>query len=210
MTHILIRQRICHVRKLRAQAAAEGVSAEEEARRTSRRFLVGDVPSMPLIDFCAQCQMWMTTVSFEGETRAAKIAAMNVSCSTLNVVSELRTGRVAPQGKCLGSDGSEESKISSACSWLGIDALSNFKSRANPHGRSAGEVDCAAPHLYAERILPVTLEIAPGVGPAECSAADSAGRRSAAATALVHRLTFVTRNVKNVEGLGVSLLNPWS
>jgi plasmid stability protein len=39
------------VRKLRAKAAAEGVSAEEEARRILRRSLVGDVPPMPLIDF---------------------------------------------------------------------------------------------------------------------------------------------------------------
>lgn len=30
-----------------------------------------------------------------------------------------------------------------------------------------------------------------------------------AATALVHRLTIVTRNVKDFEGLGVPVLNPW-
>lgn len=39
------------VRKLRAKAAAEGVSAEEEARRILRRSLVGDVPKMPLMEF---------------------------------------------------------------------------------------------------------------------------------------------------------------
>ena len=39
------------IRKLRAKAATDGVSAEEEARRILRRSLVGDVPSMPLIDF---------------------------------------------------------------------------------------------------------------------------------------------------------------
>src|SRR6059058_5269251 len=52
MAQILIRRLDQHVvRKLRAKAAAEGVSAEEEARRILRRSLVGDVPSMPLIDF---------------------------------------------------------------------------------------------------------------------------------------------------------------
>ena len=52
MPQILIRQlNSAIVRKLRAKAAAEGVSAEEEARRILRRSLVGDVPSMPLIDF---------------------------------------------------------------------------------------------------------------------------------------------------------------
>ena len=52
MPQILIRQlNAAIVRKLRAKAAAEGVSAEEEARRILRRSLIGDVPSMPLIDF---------------------------------------------------------------------------------------------------------------------------------------------------------------
>ena len=37
--------------KLRAKAAAEGVSTEEEARRILRRSLVGDVAAMPLIEF---------------------------------------------------------------------------------------------------------------------------------------------------------------
>lgn len=52
MPQILIRQLDGSVvRKLRARAAAEGVSAEEEARRILRRSLVGNVPAMPLIDF---------------------------------------------------------------------------------------------------------------------------------------------------------------
>jgi predicted nucleic acid-binding protein len=31
-----------------------------------------------------------------------------------------------------------------------------------------------------------------------------------AATALEHGLTVVTRNVKDFEGLGVTILNPWN
>ena len=52
MPQILIRrldQNI--VRKLRAKAASDGISAEEEARRILRRSLVGEAPDMPLIDF---------------------------------------------------------------------------------------------------------------------------------------------------------------
>ncbi|MCP5118865.1 MAG: type II toxin-antitoxin system VapC family toxin, partial [bacterium] len=30
-----------------------------------------------------------------------------------------------------------------------------------------------------------------------------------AATALEHELTFVTRNVKDYDGLGVTIFNPW-
>ena len=52
MSQILIRKLDDSVvRKLRARAAAEGVSAEEEARRILRRTLVGEVPAMSLIDF---------------------------------------------------------------------------------------------------------------------------------------------------------------
>jgi len=52
MPQILIR-RLDHqvVRKLRAKAASDEISAEEEARRILRRSLVGDAPDMPLIDF---------------------------------------------------------------------------------------------------------------------------------------------------------------
>ena len=39
------------VRRLRAKAASDGISAEEEARRILRRSLVGEAPNMPLIDF---------------------------------------------------------------------------------------------------------------------------------------------------------------
>ncbi|HSH40351.1 MAG TPA: hypothetical protein VK993_16375 [Chthoniobacterales bacterium] len=52
MPQILIRQLDeTIIRKLRAKAAKEGVSAEEEARRILRRSLVGDVPEMPLLEF---------------------------------------------------------------------------------------------------------------------------------------------------------------
>jgi antitoxin FitA len=52
MPQILIRRLDHHiVRKLRAKAAADGISAEEEARRILRRSLVGELPAMPLIEF---------------------------------------------------------------------------------------------------------------------------------------------------------------
>lgn len=39
------------VRKLRARAAAEGVSVEEEARRILRKSLLGIAPDMSFIDY---------------------------------------------------------------------------------------------------------------------------------------------------------------
>lgn len=65
-------------------------------------------------------------------------------------------------------------------------------------------------HLYAERIFPITLEIAQEWGRLSALRPIPPEDGLLAATALVHRLTLVTRNVKNVEGLGVSLLNPWN
>ena len=52
MPQILIRRLDQHIlRKLRAKAASDGISVEEEARRILRRSLVGEVPDMSLIDF---------------------------------------------------------------------------------------------------------------------------------------------------------------
>jgi toxin FitB len=72
----------------------------------------------------------------------------------------------------------------------------------------------ALPRLYAGRILQVTLPIAHAW--AQLTAAHHAGDRQAlrvdallAATAYVHGLTLVTRNVSDFDGLGVPLFNPW-
>lgn len=64
-------------------------------------------------------------------------------------------------------------------------------------------------HLYSDRILPVTLEIAEEWGRLSALRALPPEDGLLAATAQVHRLVLVTRNVKNVEGIGVSVLNPW-
>lgn len=64
-------------------------------------------------------------------------------------------------------------------------------------------------HLYSERILPITLEVALEWGRLGALRPLPPEDGLLAATALVHRLTFVTRNVKNVRELGVPLLNPW-
>ena len=67
---------------------------------------------------------------------------------------------------------------------------------------------------FAGRILPVSEEIAERWG---LLAADARQRGVGlsvidgliAATALVHELTLLTRNVKDFEGTGVSIRNPW-
>jgi len=63
--------------------------------------------------------------------------------------------------------------------------------------------------LYGERILPVTLEVAQEWGRLGAIRPLPPEDGMLAATASIHGLTLVTRNVKNVEGLGVPVLNPW-
>ena len=64
-------------------------------------------------------------------------------------------------------------------------------------------------HLYGDRILPITLEIAQEWGRLSAARPIPPKDGLLAATANVHRLTLVTRNTRNVQGLGVAVLNPW-
>lgn len=63
---------------------------------------------------------------------------------------------------------------------------------------------------FSERILPVDTAVAQCC--AKLHVPDRRSDRDAliAATALVHGLTVVTRNVKDFSATGVELLNPWS
>lgn len=68
--------------------------------------------------------------------------------------------------------------------------------------------------IFADRILPVDEPVALGWG-ALCASARRAGRARPpidsllAATAIVHKQALATRNVKDFEGTGVLLVNPW-
>ena len=64
-------------------------------------------------------------------------------------------------------------------------------------------------HLYGDRILPITLEIAQEWGRLSALRPIPPEDGLLAATANVHRLTFVTRKTRNVQGFGVAILNPW-
>jgi predicted nucleic acid-binding protein len=62
---------------------------------------------------------------------------------------------------------------------------------------------------YADRVLPVTSAVAEAWGRLDVLAALPAIDGLLVATASVHGLTFVTRDVDRLALTGASLLNPW-
>jgi predicted nucleic acid-binding protein len=67
----------------------------------------------------------------------------------------------------------------------------------------------AVTNQYADRILPITVQIGDLWGRLNAASPHSQVDSLLAATALVHRLTLVTRNVRHVERTGVDFINPF-
>jgi predicted nucleic acid-binding protein len=63
---------------------------------------------------------------------------------------------------------------------------------------------------YSEQLIPVDRAIARLWGELSAGRPIPIVDTLIAATALVHDLTLVTRNVRDVAGTGVGLLNPWT
>jgi len=136
---------------------------------------------------------------------------MNGFLLDTNVVSELRKNeRCAPKVNAWASTVPRNQDFLSVLVVGELMRGATLKRRTDPRTADALEKWIARlTHLYAERIFPITLEIAQEWGRLSALRPIPPEDGLLAATALVHRLTLVTRNVKNVEGLGVSLLNPW-
>lgn len=129
-----------------------------------------------------------------------------------NVLSELRKGERAHVGVRSWFDALDETEIFLSVLTVGEirRGVEGLRRRDSP---SANALDRWLKKLemqFSGRLLPVTLEICELWGRlgAEQPIPDINGLM--AATALYHRLTLVTRNVKDVQRSGVSLLDPFA
>lgn len=137
---------------------------------------------------------------------------MNGFLLDTNVVSELRKKeRCAPKVNAWAATVPRNQDFLSVLVVGELTRGATLKRRTDPRTAEALQKWIARlTHLYVERILPITLEIAHEWGRLSALRPIPPEDGLLAASALVHRLTLVTRNVRNVEGLGVSLLNPWN
>jgi len=101
--------------------------------------------------------------------------------------------------------------------WLSVLVLGEIRAgianRARRDAPGAAQLQLWLDRLAADhkaRILPVTRKIAEVWGPLNVPDKLPTVDGLLAATALVHNLTLVTRNVKDVARSGVPLLNPFS
>ena len=131
-----------------------------------------------------------------------------------NVVSELTRQRVAPKVRtwiAAQEFGTLQiSVVSLGEMEKGFVTMSDVRRRA----RLESWLERQLLELFHGQILPVTQAIAKRWGAFD-GQRQMAGRPLSvpdgmiAATAFEHDLTVVTRNVKDFEGLGVAILNPW-
>ncbi|HEV8015151.1 MAG TPA: type II toxin-antitoxin system VapC family toxin [Stellaceae bacterium] len=129
-----------------------------------------------------------------------------------NVVSELRRReRTHPKVAAWADSVAPADLFLSAITILEIEAGVLMIERRDP---AQGKVlrtwlDGKVLPAFAERILPVDTAVAQRC--ARLHVPDPRGERDAliAATALVHRLTLVTRNIADFQPMNVAVLNPW-
>ena len=129
-----------------------------------------------------------------------------------NVVSELRRRDRADRNVAAWADAADPTSLFlSVVSVLEFETGVLLKARKDPKQGAMLQrwIETRVLPAFADRILPIDLAVA-----RRCAALhvpDPRANRDAliAATALVHGLTVVTRNVADFEPMGVQMLDPW-
>jgi predicted nucleic acid-binding protein len=127
-----------------------------------------------------------------------------------NVVSETRRARPNERVMSFIDSVEDEGLYLSVLTVAELRRRVEIMRRSNPDGalRLRAWVDDTESD-YAERILPVDLTVARLWDVLSADRGRLIVDTMIAATALVHDLTLVTRNTAHVQGLGLSLVNPW-
>ena len=130
-----------------------------------------------------------------------------------NVISELRNLRRSNPGVLEWFSGVDESQLFISALTLGeIRKGVELLRGSNDLPQAAlieGWLDAVAKR-YSDRVLPVDADVADVWGQMNAIRPVSAIDGLIAATAKAHDLVLVTRNISDVEGLGVELLNPFT
>lgn len=128
-----------------------------------------------------------------------------------NVLSELRKGAKADRGVRSWFELTQSTDIFLSVVTLG-EIRRGIELKRRRDAVSARRIEEWAHRLmsqFADRVLPVDLEIADRWGHVSAVRPVDGGDGLLAATALVYELTLVTRNTDDFKGLGVELHNPF-
>jgi len=129
-----------------------------------------------------------------------------------NVISELRNPRTADRNVAAWAAGVNQSLLYiSIISVMELEIGVRQKERRDiRQGQNLRNwLENQVLPAFSGRILTVDLEIARRCAALHCPDPRPLGDALIAATALVHGMTVVTRDVKDFGPTGVSLLNPW-
>ena len=126
-----------------------------------------------------------------------------------NVVSELRQGACGNAGVSDWYDGAPDEDLFTSALVIGEIRKGIARLRRRQDYRQA-EVLEVSQDYFTGRILPVDAAVADAWGQMYAIRNVSIVDGLIAATAKVNNFTLVTRNVEDVQGLGVDLLNPFT
>lgn len=126
-----------------------------------------------------------------------------------NVLSELRRGFPAPSD-WIGATPSSQRFISVVSLGEIMKGIEQIRSREQDFTQLLSQWLAMLQSEYAERTMPIDTDVALEWGRIAAGRSRGAPDALIAATAIVHDLTLVTRNVKDFQDLPLKLFNPWS